>query len=174
MSILNQAFFNGTPLTFPVQQSSKELFEFIDEQVKEYDTNDIEFYYEQTATMERTLNDNAKNGFCRQKELEKVARILGFETALEFYLLWFCNIRFLLKVGRIQDDNNYGFLTMEGQDIFSIANEAFKDAYKATLICGVCKSPTKTKCSRCLSVYYCCRDCQTADWKTHKKVCVAK
>jgi hypothetical protein len=173
MSSVNQAFFNGTGLTFPVIMPSKKLFEFIDEQILLYDKNDIEFYYEQTKQMEKTLNDNAKNGFCREKEQEKVAKILGYKNARDMITIWFCNIRFLIKMGRIQDDNNFGFLIMEGGDIFNVAQEAFQDAYKETLTCGVCQTPSKTKCSRCLKVYYCCRDCQMADWKKHKKVCVA-
>jgi hypothetical protein len=173
MSNFNQAFFNGTGLTFPVIIPSKKIFEFIDEQILSYDKNDIEFYYKQTDHMEKTINKNAKNGFCREKEQEKVAKILGFKNAYGLIIIWFCNIRFLLKMGRIQDDNNFGFLTMEGNDIMSVAKDLFKDLYKQTLTCGVCQAPSKTKCSRCLKVYYCCKDCQLADWKKHKKVCVA-
>jgi len=35
------------------------------------------------------------------------------------------------------------------------------------------KPPEKKlqKCASCRLVYYCCRDCQTADWKTHKQFC---
>jgi hypothetical protein len=29
----------------------------------------------------------------------------------------------------------------------------------------------KSKCGKCLNVFYCNRDCQTKDWKSHKEVC---
>jgi len=37
--------------------------------------------------------------------------------------------------------------------------------------CGVCKKPAKNLCTSCRGVHYCCRDCQSADWKTHKTIC---
>ncbi|RPA82217.1 hypothetical protein BJ508DRAFT_414264 [Ascobolus immersus RN42] len=38
--------------------------------------------------------------------------------------------------------------------------------------CKVChKSGNLKKCSGCSSVAYCSRDCQKADWKTHKTLC---
>jgi len=173
MNTFIQAFFNGTGIAFPYTIPSKKLFEFLDEQILSYDKNDIEFYYKQTEQIENTLCDNAKNGFCREKEYEKVAKLLGFENMVGMIIIWFCNIRYLTKIGRIPEDNKFGFLIMEGKDIRYFAQEAFQDAYKQTLTCGVCQAPSKTKCSRCLKVYYCCRDCQLADWKKHKKVCVA-
>jgi len=44
------------------------------------------------------------------------------------------------------------------------------------LICPVCKIIQKNmkKCSRCRNTYYCSRECQTKDWKEHKKVCKKK
>ena len=175
MTTLIQAFFNGTPLGFPFLTSKEKLFNILDKSIEKgcFEEGTPEFYYAQTALWEKILCDNAKNGFVREKEVEKVAKLLGFSNGDTFITTWFLNIYYLTKIGRIPDDNNFGFLIMEGKDIRNVAQEAFQDAYKQTLTCGVCQSPSKTKCSRCLKVYYCCRDCQMADWKKHKKVCIA-
>ncbi len=37
--------------------------------------------------------------------------------------------------------------------------------------CAICAKPTSTKCSRCKSVYYCGRECQTTGWRSHKTIC---
>ena len=37
--------------------------------------------------------------------------------------------------------------------------------------CGQCSKPSKTKCSRCKTTYYCGVECQKKDWKDHKKFC---
>jgi hypothetical protein len=39
--------------------------------------------------------------------------------------------------------------------------------------CVVCNVPTDRKCSECKTTFYCCRDCQVADWSRHKKKCRA-
>ena len=39
-------------------------------------------------------------------------------------------------------------------------------------VCGQCKKPSETKCSRCKLVYYCERACQKKHWRIHKKECV--
>lgn len=39
--------------------------------------------------------------------------------------------------------------------------------------CNFCKKMgNQKKCQRCKSCYYCSRECQKNDWKTHKKKCV--
>lgn len=37
--------------------------------------------------------------------------------------------------------------------------------------CGVCGKESQQSCSQCKSVYYCSRECQGEDWKTHKSKC---
>lgn len=47
----------------------------------------------------------------------------------------------------------------------------------ATDVCQSCKkggaAVTLSRCSRCKAAWYCSRECQTADWKEHKKSCNA-
>ncbi len=40
--------------------------------------------------------------------------------------------------------------------------------------CAVCGVASKSNCSRCKQAYYCGREHQVADWKTHKLVCGKK
>jgi hypothetical protein len=37
--------------------------------------------------------------------------------------------------------------------------------------CSRCNEPTTQKCAACKSTYYCGSECQTKDWKDHKKNC---
>lgn len=37
--------------------------------------------------------------------------------------------------------------------------------------CAVCGDPMQKKCAACHSVSYCGKECQIADWGTHKRVC---
>ncbi|GMI09716.1 hypothetical protein TrLO_g5306 [Triparma laevis f. longispina] len=38
--------------------------------------------------------------------------------------------------------------------------------------CNVCGNAATSKC-KCLIIHYCSRNCQVADWKVHKKMCIA-
>lgn len=37
--------------------------------------------------------------------------------------------------------------------------------------CAVCKQKASSKCSKCCIVFYCSKDHQKDDWKTHKNIC---
>ncbi len=41
-----------------------------------------------------------------------------------------------------------------------------------TSICKVCQKVSTSQCARCRQVTYCSRECQKANWKTHKVQCV--
>ena len=38
-------------------------------------------------------------------------------------------------------------------------------------VCFVCLKPSTMKCSRCLTIQYCCKEYQKQDWKVHKNNC---
>lgn len=40
-------------------------------------------------------------------------------------------------------------------------------------VCCFCKKLAKSRCTRCLTSFYCSQDCQKKDWKDHKTHCVA-
>lgn len=39
-------------------------------------------------------------------------------------------------------------------------------------VCFLCLKPSKLKCSRCLTIQYCGKECQKNDWKVHKNNCI--
>ena len=40
--------------------------------------------------------------------------------------------------------------------------------------CAVCKKVAEKKCSRCKTVAYCSKECQSSNWQMHKKLCQEK
>ena len=171
------AYFNGTGLD--VQTSNKDkYFQSLDNATEKYDM-DVEDYYNQMVRVEQLINDNCKGGVYGKKELQKVALKMGLKGYEQLNVIWMMNVRYLLKVGRIKDDNMFGFLiydasnTETGEKLLHTLKQVGKDTREQSKVCLVCETPTKTLCQRCKKVYYCCRDCQVKDWKTHKKVCSA-
>jgi hypothetical protein len=42
-----------------------------------------------------------------------------------------------------------------------------------TVLCGnqMCDNEGTKRCNRCLTMWYCSKDCQKANWRTHKSIC---
>ena len=51
------------------------------------------------------------------------------------------------------------------------AKKAKKNAERKTRICSICATPTRNICNGCRLIYYCSTECQSSDWKKHKKIC---
>lgn len=167
------AFFNGTPMEFPYVTSREKLFELLDEYIYPYE-DDVEFYYNQTVEMEKTMVEESINLIVTEKTHLKVAKKLGFKTIKGLQLIWFCNIHYLLKKGRIKDDNNNGWWIMESNsketinDVIKLLNKQAEETKKQ---CGLCAKPSKQLCGKCKKIYYCCQEHQLSDWEKHKKTC---
>lgn len=73
------------------------------------------------------------------------------------------------------------FIDLEHDAILDLAkklNDAYNTDYLASLenkgeekLCGNCNKKADKKCSKCEAVYYCCRECQVANWPVHKNQC---
>ena len=54
----------------------------------------------------------------------------------------------------------FGFIFRTIPGVFNMSNT-----------CGICRKDATKRCVKCLSAWYCSRECQVADWKKHKKDC---
>ena len=174
MVIVN-AFFNGTPITFPycdTIKSKEEFFKFIDDAVKDYD-NDVDFYYNQIVNIEQTLFDTTKLG---TTNLKKAAKQLN-TTVVSMVTIWFCNIQYLLNKGKIKNDDNNGFVIIDNDNpdnILSCLKEIEKEEKQKNKSCIVCSKKSTKCCSQCGNAFYCSKDCQRLHWKKHKMDCQDK
>lgn len=91
------------------------------------------------------------------------------------------------KIGyrKIVENQKAIFIELKQEDILELAkklNGAYNADYLASLegnstenvcenICGNCNKKAEKKCSKCQSVYYCCRECQVENWPLHKNIC---
>lgn len=77
--------------------------------------------------------------------------------------------------------NNLSIVTLVMKAVCTKQNKSFipkntvkliKKSSGIELVCYSCEEVKKLKkCGNCESVYYCSRECQAADWPTHKHIC---
>lgn len=113
-----RAFFNGTGIAFCYEITEKELMKNFEEANadKTFSTDDLDECFREMAKMENDLNSESKNGMVDEEVYERVADIYGIDVP-EFIITWFSSIHLLLKHGRINNDENFGFLTIDGQSL---------------------------------------------------------
>lgn len=58
------------------------------------------------------------------------------------------------------------------EDAYKLDDGNLHQMKKSICICKVCGVDTPLKCSNCKCVYYCSKEHQTQDWKTHKEGCI--
>lgn len=63
----------------------------------------------------------------------------------------------------------------EGDEEMQLDSSPLMQPQPQIATCGACRKPGGDSgllwCSRCGTVQYCSRECQLADWKSHKKAC---
>jgi len=170
-NLIISAYFNGTGMSFPWETSFEKLMSVLDEGIEKYD-DDVEIYYKQTCEIETMMCEEAINEYMTPKTYKRVAEKYGVSVTM-LAVIWFSNIKYLLKKGRIQTDNNFGFLSISTPNSNQFIKKFNKITKKNYQICGVCTQPANNLCSNCKKIYYCCKEHQRGDWKAHKKNCVA-
>jgi hypothetical protein len=106
-------FFNGTCVRFYYLTTYHTLFQCLDEAIERLNGergifDDVENVFDNMMRMEKSISQFIKGGLVTWETYEKVAEIYGLEVK-SWIMLWFASIRFLRNVGRIEEDENFGF-----------------------------------------------------------------
>lgn len=200
-----QGFFNGFGLYFPTPASAEDIFKMLDDDEAKMTLSDEEYVKELKALWlalrlanETHIPRDSSGGVLQQDLVKQACVALNIEST-SFYTNWFSNIRYLVKKGVLNDDDDNGFVYSKtplcddvprdvkffGTDFTpsqeniarGISQLAFKLAVKKTnddlknKPCNVCKIKSSKICSKCKGVFYCSVEHQVLDWKEHKKWC---
>lgn len=188
MAFVAFAAFNDLTLSFPLEVSLKGFQTYISEiQNSEYFIKDVDIQYEKLVNMQAAISATTINGqtpqICLERAILLYYKITDFppnkkqKTIVLFLMNWFASISYL-------DDNKYtralrsdpeknGIRLVYSNDKswHDLAKDLTKHNKLTIRTCGLCKSPASHKCSKCLSIWYCCREHQKEHWKEHKKEC---
>jgi len=107
-------YFNGTCVRFYNLTTKEILFRCLDEAIECINEekgnmfDDVENVFDDMLRMEKSMNQFVSDGIMTWETYKKVAEIYKMDVET-WTLLWFSYIRFLMKVGRIEEDENFGF-----------------------------------------------------------------
>lgn len=101
---------------------------------------------------------------CKVGARNLLAVALSFDDEPSDVRVIMCDYNIYVREGRIYP-HRYHRRVHEGCIL------GFRLMYKSLMQCLVCGERTKTCCSKCTDAFYCCRDHQVADWRSHKQFC---
>ena len=162
---IQSAYYKGTPIQMliTVPQAMDGAKKLITGMLKEEGLSLEEqkvIYKGELDAMEQEICDAF--GVEKRRTLRDVQRLWGSKFEINI-ALWYLRIAALLILKVIKDDNENGFLVIEG-DLSKIFQR--KAIMNTCVVCA--KRGSFKKCSICKTDYYCGEECQKTDWKRHK------
>ena len=124
-------------------------------------------------TIQMYVDDNGQfKNYDRNMRAESIARTCGVERVTAIMGDVFISMYY-------DDDENFRRMNFKLEDCKSeskwikecIRRNEFKKLRPAECANKKCDNKGSSRCSRCLKVWYCGKDCQKTHWRKHKKVC---
>ena len=169
-TIVAQYFYKGTPVdfTFETEEKLSRFQEMLTLQIKTglqagYSIpNQIIQMTAQLDELEQLIVEAV--GLGNEYSGHNLKAIWGNDY-IQQKTLFAMNVMSLIKVRALPNDN------MNGEMIMRMPKAFADDLATERYVCKVCETKCTTKCERCKSIWYCCREHQLQDWERHKKNC---